>query len=387
MKTNVAWSTEEDEYLAGKACSKKAVLDLVQTKVAFLFTSIKYNHEEFLKGIKEELGTAPIIGCTSNDGIIVPEGYITSKNGFAGILAIGDMDTTVGVASSLKLLSARETGRKVAIQAMNKVGTHFSPSFYFMIANSGEEEEYIKGIQDIIGDVPIFGGSPSYDNSSKKCKIFTNDNIFEEGVAVAFFYTNKKIQNEYNNKYHETINSGVITRVEGKRKIKEINGLPAAKQYAEWTGLKIKELKEDKILKASILKPLAVKSEIGEVALIKNAVKVNKDYSIDVENNVQVNTALIQMQIDEEEIVKSPKVVLRDLKLKLNNEPAGYLIMHSEYRRMAVLDKIEEMSKLLEEEAKGVPYIMPFTFNEYGRAQHGANSTSGLTISATAFCK
>ena len=38
MKANVAWSTDEDAYLAGKACAKKAVLDLVQTKVAFLFS-------------------------------------------------------------------------------------------------------------------------------------------------------------------------------------------------------------------------------------------------------------------------------------------------------------------------------------------------------------
>ena len=39
MKANVAWSTEKDEYLAGRACSKKAVLDLIQTKVAFVFNT------------------------------------------------------------------------------------------------------------------------------------------------------------------------------------------------------------------------------------------------------------------------------------------------------------------------------------------------------------
>ena len=39
---------------------------------------------------KRNLGTAPIIGCTSNGGILVPDGYVTSDKGFAGMLAIGD---------------------------------------------------------------------------------------------------------------------------------------------------------------------------------------------------------------------------------------------------------------------------------------------------------
>ena len=217
MKANVAWSTDENAYLAGKACAKKAVLDLIQTKVAFIFSSVKYDQKNLLDGAKEVLGSAPIIGCTSNGGILVPDGYITSNNGFAGILAIGDPDTAVGVAGSAKMLTARETGRKVAIDAMNKVGTTFSPSYFFMIANPGEEEEYAKGIQDVIGDVPMFGGSSADDDLTGKWKIYTNDGIFSEGVAVAFFYTNKKIMNEYTGKYHETVNSGVITKIEGKR--------------------------------------------------------------------------------------------------------------------------------------------------------------------------
>ena len=37
MKANVAWSTDENAFLAGKNSAKKAVLDLVQTKIAFIF--------------------------------------------------------------------------------------------------------------------------------------------------------------------------------------------------------------------------------------------------------------------------------------------------------------------------------------------------------------
>ena len=387
MKANVAWSTDENAYLAGKACAKKAVLDLIQTKVAFIFSSVKYDQKNLLDGAKEVLGSAPIIGCTSNGGILVPDGYITSNNGFAGILAIGDPDTAVGVAGSAKMLTARETGRKVAIDAMNKVGTTFSPSYFFMIANPGEEEEYAKGIQDVIGDVPMFGGSSADDDLTGKWKIFTNDGIFSEGVAVAFFYTNKKIMNEYTGKYHETVNSGVITKIEGKRTLKEIDGIPAMKKYAEWTGLKTRELMGDKILTASILKPMGVKTPTGNVTLIRHPMAGNADYSINLGNDLSVNTAVIQMQASLDELIEAPKLTLRKLKSKLPSEPAAYLFIHCGGRKIAIGDRINEVAKLVKEEAGDVPYIMPFTFGEYGRGEHEANNMGGLMLSETAFCK
>ena len=387
MKANVAWSTDENAYQAGKACAKKAVLDLIQTKVAFLFSSVNYDQRKLLEGAKEELGSAPIIGCTSNGGILVPDGYITSNSGFAGILALGDPDTAVGVAGSPKLLTARETGREVAIDAMKKVGTTFSPSYFFMIANPGEEEEYAKGIQDIIGDVPMFGGSAADDDLTGKWKIFTGDKVFSEGVAVAFFYTNKKIINEYTGKYHETVNSGVITKIEGKRTLKEIDGIPAMKKYAEWTGLKTRELMGDKILTASILKPMGVKTPTGNVTLIRHPMAGNADYSINLGNDLSVNTAVIQMQATLDELIEAPKLTLRKLKSKLPSEPAAYIFVHCGGRKIAIGDRINEVAKLVKEEAGDVPYIMPFTFGEYGRAEHEANNMGGLMLSETAFCK
>ena len=270
---------------------------------------------------------------------------------------------------------------------MNRVGTTFSPSYFFMIANPGEEEEYAKGIQDIIGDVPMFGGSCADDDLTGKWKIFTSDKIFSEGVAVAFFYTNKKIVNEYTGKYHETVNSGVITKIKGKRNLQEIDGIPAMKKYAEWAGFKTRELMGDKILTASILKPIGVKTPTGNITLIRHPMEGNADYSINLGNDLAVNTVAIQMQTSLDELVKAPKIVLRELKAKSNGNAAAYLFIHCGGRKIAIGDKIDEVAKLLKEEAGDIPYIMPFTFGEYGRAEHEANNMGGLMLSETAFCK
>ena len=99
-----------------------------------------------LEGAKSELGTAPIIGCTSSGGIITPGGFITSENGFTGIMGIGDPNMAVGVAGAPRGEDPRETARKVAKEAMAKVGTDKAPSYYYMVASPGEEEQYVKGI-------------------------------------------------------------------------------------------------------------------------------------------------------------------------------------------------------------------------------------------------
>ena len=141
LKSNVGWSTNENSFIQGKETAAKAVVDLVQTKVAFLYTSVDSDIEKVLEGAKSELGTAPIIGCTPSAGIITPDGFISGDNGFTGILALGDPDLVVGVAGSEKKGSARETGRKLAKEAMKNAGKDCAPAYFYMVASPAEEED------------------------------------------------------------------------------------------------------------------------------------------------------------------------------------------------------------------------------------------------------
>ena len=93
------------------------------------------------------------------------------------------------------------------------------------------------------------------------------------------------------------------------------------------------------------------------------------------------------MQASLDELIEAPKLTLRKLKSKLPSEPAAYLFIHCGGRKIAIGDRINEVAKLVKEEAGDVPYIMPFTFGEYGRAEHEANNMGGLMLSETAFCK
>ena len=387
LKSNVAWSTNEDSYTQGKETAQKAVQDLIQTKVAFLYTSVDCNVEKVLEGAKAELGTAPIIGCTSSAGIIVPDGFISSEKGFTGILALGDPELEVGVAGSCKQKSARETGKKVAEEAMKKAGKDCAPAYFYMVASPGEEEDYLKGIEDVIGRVPFFGGSAADNTVEGKWSIFTGDTVFSDGVAVAFFYTDKKMANVYTGAYHETGNAGIVTKLKGKRTIVEIDGVPALKKYASWTGKKLKDIEGGNLLLQSVTEPLGVKDRLGDLVAIRHPMSANKDYSINVGNHVALNTAVIQMQASVDELIKSTGDTMKELNKEMGKDVGAYLLVHCGGRRLGIGDRIDEVVKQLKKEAKGVPFITIFTFGEYGFKDHGANTCGGLMLSFTAFSK
>ena len=387
LKSNVAWSTNKDSYKAGQETAKKAVKDLMQTKVAFLYTSVDNNVEKVLEGAKAELGTAPIIGCTSSAGIIVPDGFISSENGFVGMLAIGDPNTTVGVAGYKKQKTARETGKLVAMEAMKNAGLDFAPEYFYMVASPGEEEDYLKGIEDVIGRVPFFGGSAADNTVEGKWSIFTGNSVFSDGVAVAFFYTDKKMSNVYTGAYHETGNAGIVTKLKGKRTLVEIDGVPALKKYATWTGKKLKDIEGSKLLLQSVTEPLGVKDRLGDLVAIRHPMAGNKDYSINVGNHLALNTAVIQMQASVDELIKSTGDTMKELNKDMGQDVGAYLLVHCGGRRLGIGDRIDEVTKQLKKEAKGVPFITIFTFGEYGSKEHGANTCGGLMLSFTAFAK
>lgn len=387
MKINITWSTEEDSFVAGKMCAKKAVLDLVQTKIAILYSSAKNNTDKLIEGAKSILGSAPIIGCTTSKGIITQDGFITNKFGFAGMMGLGDEFTAVGTAISSKNGNARLTGKKVAIEAMKKINTDRSPEYFMIVTTPGDEEEYIKGIQDVIGNVPCFGGTASDEDMSGDWKIYTEDAIVSDGVAVAFFYTNKEIKNILEGKYHETINSGVITKINGNREIDEINGIQALKQYAEWTKNKVRDVRGVKLIEKSILKPLAIKDVNGDFKLIKQLLNGNTDYSINVNNNVSVNTCAIQMQISKDEISTAPSLILRSI---YNDDSEAFLIQHNASRFSAIEndnDKVENMIKRLKKESNNKPFLMIFDNGEFGRGKDTMNVCGSLMVSETMFNK
>ena len=216
LKAKVGYSTNIDSYIAGTEASKMISKEL-NPKFSFVYTSEKNNIKEVINSLQENIKT-PFIGCTSHNGIIVEDGIISSTNGFVGMMSFEDKNMTVGVAIKEAGKDARAVGRRVAIEAVENAKTTRAPAYFYMVASPKTEEEYLMGIQDVIGRVPCFGGSAADEEITENWKIFTNNKIINDGVAVAFFYTDNEIVTAFNGCYRETNNIGIITEVKNNIK-------------------------------------------------------------------------------------------------------------------------------------------------------------------------
>ena len=393
LKSGVGYSINEDNLVMGMETAKSALKEISNAKIGFLYTSEKNNIKEIIQGIRK-VTNMPIIGSTSNEAIIVEDGIITSENGFAGMMAMEDKNLTIGVAAHEAGKDSRAIGRRVAIEAVENAKTTRAPAYFYMVASPKEEEEYLMGIQDVIGRVPMFGGSAADDKVEGKWKIICNDKICTDGVAVAFFYTDNEIITSFNGNYRETNNIGIITEVKNNRTLVSIDGISALRKYASWINKSPSSLIGTKLLEASASKPLGVKDPLGNLTIIRHPMigndmgtKTTTDDTITLGNKVVPKTAIIHLEDTADELIDASVNTLRDLKRQLYTTPAAYILIHSGNRKKVIGDRLEEVHKLLVKETKGVPFIMPFTFGEYGYDSHSANICGGLMLSFTVFGK
>lgn len=393
LKSKVGYSINPNSFMMGLESAKEATKDFSNVKLNFLYTSVNSDIKKVVKGI-ESANNSPIIGCTSSGGIIVPDGYITSETGFAGVLSLNDPNMIVGVACHEAGRDPRAIGRKVAIEAVENAKTTRAPAYFYMVASPKEEEEYLMGIQDVIGRVPMFGGSAADDTVEGKWKIICNDKVFSDGVAVAFFYTDNEIVTSFTGAYKETGNMGLITEVKDNRTLVSIDGVSALKKYGHWINVSPNALKEENLLVASITKPLGVKDPLGNLTVIRHPMfgndmgtKTTADDTITLGNKVVEGTAIIQLEASVDDLINATGSTMKDLKKQIYTDPAAYILIHCGGRRLGIGNRIDEVHKQLVKEARGVPFITVFTFGEYGYDEHSANICGGLMLSFTAFGK
>ena len=344
LKSGVGYSINEDNLVMGMETAKSALKEISNAKIGFLYTSEKNNIKEIIQGIRK-VTNMPIIGSTSNEAIIVEDGIITSENGFAGMMAMEDKNLTIGVAAHEAGKDSRAIGRRVAIEAVENAKTTRAPAYFYMVASPKEEEEYLMGIQDVIGRVPMFGGSAADDKVEGNWKIICNDKIFTDGVAVAFFYTDNEIITSFNGNYRETNNIGIITEVKNNRTLVSIDGISALRKYASWINKSPSSLIGTKLLEASASKPLGVKDPLGNLTIIRHPMigndmgtKTTTDDTITLGNKVVPKTAIIQLEATTDELIDASVNTLRDLKRQLYTTPAAYILIHSGNRKKVIGD-------------------------------------------------
>ena len=385
LNTKVGYSRNSDSFQNGVETATMA--NLSTAKVGLLFTSCVMDQGKIIEGIKSVSG-AHVIGCTSSAAICTQDGYLNDETGYSGMMSFGG-DVFVGVSGSEKTNeSAREIGRRLAREAMRELGER-KPNYFFMTASPKEEEEYLLGVQDVVGKIPVFGGSAADNTVEGNWSVIVDDKVFADGCAIALFATDAEMKNIYTGQYNETDNVGIITEVKNDRTLVTIDGVPAVEKYCGWTDKNVDEVMGNNLLTETIFNPLGVKDPIGSVTAVRHPMFANEDLSMNIGAKLMPKTAIMQLHMEPEEMVSANPKTIEELNSMMNEEPQSYLLVHCGGRRLGLqlVFKEEEIYPRVKEITKDKEFLMVFTFGEYGTHEHSANTVGGLSLSFTGFGK
>lgn len=275
LRVKIGRSLSKDEKQAVQEFRK--VVQQPDQKAVIFFCSSKYN----LETLGEELARnfdCPLIGCTTA-GEISRFGY--QEGGIVGAgIASNELRIHRHAIHPLSRFSVAEAGKIASSirSALTFVKDFNSENMFGLVLIDGLsmlEEVTIANLYTCFKGISIIGGSAGDDLEFKKTYVYDNGSFRSDAAIFTLFETTLPFMTFKTQHFEPTDNTLVITGADPeKRLITEINGEPAAEEYARLLGLKIEQFNPD-IFSAN---PMVLR--IGGEAHVRSVQKVNPDNSL-----------------------------------------------------------------------------------------------------------
>jgi hypothetical protein len=242
-------------------CSSQYDLDVLADEINFLFADI------------------PVIGCTTA-GEIGPAGSLTHSISGASFPA-GDCTAVVGRMDRLQAFNAdagqafvgKLLGRLESITVGTTPGNRFALEMIDGLSN--REETVVNVLQRALGNIPLVGGSAGDDLAFEHTQVFCDGEFHTDAAVLAIVETVYPLTLFKTQHFVGTHERMVVTAADASnRTIMELNGLPAAQEYARVVGVRLEDLT------ASIFSASPVVVRINGVDYVRSIQKTNPDGSL-----------------------------------------------------------------------------------------------------------
>ncbi|MFK7751801.1 MAG: FIST N-terminal domain-containing protein [Sedimentitalea sp.] len=198
---------------------------------------------EVAQTLDEVMGGVPVFGC-STAGQITPDGYETdallllafAKAHFrcASVLLspLNPLSTTTIAAEAQRHVQKfRQTA------GWNRLGLIFADGL------SKQEDMLISTLESVLDDVPVFGGSAGDGLRFERTWVLHKGQTFDNAAVLLLLETDLPFQAVAFDHFLPSAAPIVITRADPQeRKVFEINGAPAAQEYARLVGCRVEDL-------------------------------------------------------------------------------------------------------------------------------------------------
>ena len=336
---------------------------VVQPDMALVvfFCSSDYDLDRLGEEMKRAFAEVDVIGCTTA-GEIGAAGYV-EKSLCGASFSSAQFTAVCGCIEQLQQFEI-PAGQYFAKNLLRRMA-HCSPTtsggnsfaLLFIDGMSVREEPVARAVQSVLGGIPLVGGSAACSGEAERPAVYYDGRFDGDRAVVALLSTHLPVRLFETHHFVATDERLVVTEADtARRVIKEINGLPAAQEYARLLGVAANDLGPE-IFSAS---PVVVLID-GE-SYVRSIHKANPDGSLtffcaienglilriartsDLYRNLAESFAQLRSEIGPPQLVITSECILRRaevlrsvqreaiIDLLLTNQSTGFCTYGEQYR-------------------------------------------------------
>ncbi len=368
IKAGVGIAQGEDAYTAGANACQEAFDKLGESSpnVVLVFSSVEYDQEKMLQGVRSVSRDAILVGC-STAGEITTEG--PAKHHSVAVMALrGDgVSFFAGVGEHI-VDGPSEAGKAVADAVRGQAPAGKLDAFIMLPdVLVGNGADIVRGVLQGLGaHFPIVGGAAGDDFEFKKTYQYLNDKLYSGAVVGLGLSGSFKMGIGVKHGWVPVGSPKRVTKSIGSV-LHELDGAPAIKIYEDYFGAdNLGELRSQTLAKLAITYPLGMQVEGSDELLIRDPLTVDANGSITCAAEIPEGAEIRLMIGSREEAIKVAKeaatLAVADLRGSI---PKAVIIFNCIARSKLFGERSgEEIFAIQEAVGRDTPLIGFYTYGE-----------------------
>ncbi len=330
QKIHLAQSCARDTRQAAEEFH--AAVSQKNMELVIFFCSSEYDLDILAEEMRRLFAGIQVVGCTTS-GEIGPAGY--RNHSLTG--ASFPTGSFIAVDGLLEHLSQFDITRghdftQTLLQKLESRVPGATPnnSFAFLLidAMSQREEPVTHALQYALGTIPLFGGSAGDDLQFAKTLVYSNGHFHTDSAALILINTSFPFTIFKTQHFVATDERLVVTEADPVRRIvNEINGLPAAEEYARLVGAEVQELSSMSFAASPVvvmidgtdyvrsIQKANADGSLSFYCAIEEGLVLRVAHGVDLVKNLEQTFSRIEEEIGPPQIVFGCDCILRNLEV------------------------------------------------------------------------
>lgn len=357
-----------DHRGAAADAAREAILRLDGQKpsILFAFSSIQYDQEDVLAGIKRVAPDTPVVGGSAAGEIT---SWTTVYDGVNVMAVVSDqMSFSTGYSTGVSKNSF-QAGAEAAKSVIGNNGGK-KPDLFVMLPDgmTGNGADLVEGAKSVLGEnFPIIGGSLGDDYRFEKTYEYYRDKVLTDAMVGVGLSGDFSFGFGIRHGWEPVGLPLKVTKADGVT-LQEVDYKPALMVYEEYFGKDAVELVQEPLARMAYTYPLGLAVEGSDELLIRDPVIANKKGEITMAAAIPEGTTIRLMIGDRDAAIAAAKTAAKIALGQLEGREPRFILMFNCMARNKLLGVRCQEENQTVQNAIGVrvPMVGFYTYGEQG---------------------